>query len=117
MLTKKESEVMKAVYSLCKEGVCLVSPKELLALLSPREKWTDEALEKVLTALSLDDYFDPLSSERQGEKMYVITLHTNGLAFPRNTQQQRRSLCLKLGWAVASAVIAFLVGLILKWIF
>ncbi|MBQ8428023.1 MAG: hypothetical protein IJX18_02070 [Clostridia bacterium] len=117
MLTKKESEVMKAVYSLCKEGVCLVSPTELLAALPPREKWTIEALEKVLTALSLDNYFELLSSERQGEKMYVITLRANGLAYPRNAQQMRRSLCLKLGWAVASAVIAFLVGLLLKWIF
>ncbi|MBQ9117578.1 MAG: hypothetical protein IJY11_00045 [Clostridia bacterium] len=117
MLTKKESEVMRAVYALCKEGVCLVSPEELLAALPPREKWTIEGLEKVLSALSLDNYFDLLSSERQGEKMYVITLRADGFAYPRNTQQMRRSLCLKIGWAIASAVIAFLVGVILKWIF
>ena len=117
MLTKKESEVMRAVYSLCKEGVCLVSPKELLALLSPREKWTDDDLEKVLKALAYDNYFELLSSERQGEKMYVISLRAGGFAYPRNAQQMRRSMCLKLVWAVASAVIAFLVGVLLKWIF
>ena len=117
MLTKRESEVMKAVYSLCKEGVCLVSPNELLALLPARENWTQENLEKVLTALSLDNYFHLLSSERQGEKMYVITLCADGLAYPRNAQQMRRSLCLKIGWAIASAVIAFLVGVVMKWIF
>ena len=117
MLAKKESEVMRAVYTLCREGVCLVSPSEILARLPVREKWTVESLEKVLTALSMDNYFDLLSSERQGEKMYVITLRTNALGYPRNAQQWRRNVCLKLGWAVASAVIAFLVGVILKWIF
>ena len=108
---------MKAIYSLCKEGVCLVSPTELLAQLSPRENWTEESLEKVLKALMLDDYFDLLSSERKGEKMYVITLHAGGLAYQRNALQMRRTLYLKVSWAIASAVIAFLVGLILKWIF
>ena len=117
MLTKRESEVMKAVYALCREGVCLVAPADLLALLSPKEKWTQDGLEKVLTALSLDNYFDLLSSERKGEKMYVITLRESGLAYPRNAQQFRRDLFLKLGFTVASAVIAFLVGLILRWIF
>ena len=117
VLTKRESEVMRAVYALCREGVCLVSPTELLARLPARGKWSQDSLEKVLTALSLDNYFDLLSSERKGEKMYVITLREGGRAYPRNAQQFRRDLFLKLGLAVASAVIAFLVGLILKWIF
>ncbi len=30
VLTKKEGEVMAAVYALCSEGVCLVSPDEML---------------------------------------------------------------------------------------
>lgn len=117
VLTKRENEVMRTVYSFCKEGLCVVSPSDLLAALPQREKWTGERLEKVLNALAQDEYFHLLSSERQGEKMYVITLCAGGLAYPRYAQQSRRNLGLKIAWAVASAVIAFLVGWILRWIF
>ena len=118
MLTRKEFEIMGAVYSLCRDkGVCLISPAEILALLSPRRKYTEEDLENTLNELALDNYFELLSSERKGEKMYVISLKTNGYAFKRSFAQMRRDAALKIFWAVTSAVVAFLVGLILKRIF
>ena len=118
MLNKRESDVMNAVYALCKnKGVCLVSPAELIALL-PNAKQCDEVqLERILDALALDDYFQILSSERKGEKMYVISLHANGYAYKRCALQRRRDLTLRLTWAVVSAVIAFAVGYLLKLIF
>ena len=118
MLSKKEHEIMGAVYELCKgKAVCLIAPAEILAMLSPRRKCTEEDLEKVLGALALDEYFDLISSERKGEKMYVISLKANGCAFKRSYEQMRRDAAMKIFWAVASAVVAFLVGIILKRIF
>ncbi len=118
MLNRRETELMNAVYTLCHEkGVCLISPTELLALLPPRRKWTEERVEKLLGELALDEYFELLSSERKGEKMYVISLRANGYAFKRYFAQMRRDAAVKIFWAVTSAVVAFLVGLILKRIF
>ncbi len=118
MLNKRETEVMRAVYSLCREkGVCLISPTELLSLLPARKNYTEEGVDGILTALSMDDYFELLSSERKGEKMYVISLRQNGYAFERYAAQARREIGGKIFWAVASAVVAFLVGFILKRIF
>lgn len=118
MLNKRETEIMNAVYDLCHEkGVCLIAPSELLSLLPKRRKYTEEGLESILQALSLDDYFELLSSERKGEKMYVISLRANGFAFKRYFAQMRRDAAMKIFWAVTSAVVAFLVGLILKRIF
>ncbi|MBQ7368286.1 MAG: hypothetical protein IJW60_01090 [Clostridia bacterium] len=118
MLNKRESEVMSAVYSLsCEKGICLVSPDELLSMLPARKNFGEPQLEKVLSELALDNYFELLSSERKGEKTYVISLRANGYAFKRCSVQQKRDFAVKLGWAIASAVIAFLVGWVLKWIF
>jgi hypothetical protein len=118
MLNGREMEIMNAVYSLCHEkGICLISPAELLSLLPPRKKYTEEQVDKILSNLALDDYFELLSSERKGEKMYVISLHAVGYAYKRFAVQQRRNTLWKIGWTVASAVIAFLVGLLLKRIF
>ena len=118
MLNRRENEVMNAVYSLCHEkGVCLISPAELLAILSVRKKYTEERLEDVLHQLALDDYFELLSSERKGEKMYVISLRTKGYAYKRCSLQQKRDIAVKLLWVVTSAVVAFLVGLLLRRIF
>ncbi len=118
MLSRREAEVMNAVYTLCHEkGVCLIAPSELLSILPPRKKFTEEQLDRILAELSLDDYFELLSSDRKGEKMYVISLRTNGYAFKRYAAQARRDAAVKIFWAVASAVVAFLVGLVLKRIF
>ena len=109
---------MNAVYSLCHEkGVCLISPAELMAILPVRKKYTEEKLEEVLNELSLDEYFDLLSSERKGEKMYVLSLRAKGQAYRRSSLQQRRDVAVKMLRAVASAVVAFVVGVILKRIF
>ena len=118
MLNRRENEVMKRVYELSKGGgVCLVTPSEILSSLSKKGRWTEETLEKTLHDLKMDDYFDLLYTDRKGEKTYVITLHAAGQAYPRAALQERRTLTLKLVWAVTSAVIAFLVGWILKLIF
>lgn len=109
---------MNAVYALCHEkGVCLVAPNELLALLPTRKNYDEQTLEEILNELALDDYFQLLSSDRKGEKMYVISLRTNGYAFKRCHQREKRDLTMRLVWAVVSAVVAFTVGVILKHIF
>ena len=118
MLSKRENEIMNAVYALCHEkGVCLVSPAELLALLPLRKNYTEENLEELLRQLALDDYFELLSSERKGEKMYVISMRANGFAYKRGALQMKRNVVLKIFWTVTSAVIAFAVGLLLKRLF
>ncbi|MBQ8374194.1 MAG: hypothetical protein IJX98_01300 [Clostridia bacterium] len=118
MLNRKEGEVMKRVYALCKDGgVCLITPAELLASLPRREKWTEEALEKILQDLKTDDYLELLFSERKGEKTYVLSLRAEGYAYPRHALQMRRDFAVKVIWAITSAVIAFAVGWILKFLF
>ena len=118
MLNKRETEIMNRVYELCHEkGVCLISPAELLSMLPPRKNYTEEQVEGILNELALDDYFELLSSERKGEKMYVISLRANGYAFKRCFAQMRRDAMSKIFWAVASAVLAFFVGVVLKRIF
>ncbi len=118
MLSKKEMEVMDRVYTLCHEkGVCLISPTEFLSLLPVRKGYTEEGIEGILNELALDGYFELLLSERKGEKMYVISLRSNGYAFKRSYAQMKRDALVKIFWAVASAVVAFLVGIVLKRIF
>ena len=109
---------MNAVYALSHEkGICLVSPSELLAMLPTRKKMTLERLEDLLQQLAFDQYFELLSSERKGEKMYVISLRANGYAYKRCSLQQKRSVAMKMLLAILSAVVAFVVGLLLKRIF
>jgi hypothetical protein len=118
MLNKREYEVMNAIYSLTHEkGICLISPAELISLLPSYKKYSDDQVENILHELALDNYFELLSSERKGEKMYVISLRANGFAFKRCFAQMKRDAMAKMFWAVASAVLAFLVGVVLKRIF
>jgi len=118
MLTKQENEIMNAVYRLCEgKGSCLVSPLEIMSMLPEKRKYTSEKVIAILHSLELDDYFDIIESDRKGERMYVITLHPNGVAYKRSSVQVRRSIAFKVGLSVAGAVITFVVGRILVSIF
>ncbi len=117
-LNRKEDEVMNAVFTLAngKDRV-LVTPYEIIALLPPKGDWDEEKLERILRALELDGYFELIPSDRKGEKMYVIHLQAAGLAYKRSDYQRKRSIYFKIALAVGSAVITFVIGLILKNLF
>ena len=118
MLNKQENEVMRAVYDMCDgKDSCLVSPLEIMSLLPAKRKYTPQKVEQILRSLELDDYFDLIASDRKGEKMYVITLHPNGIAYKRTAVQMRRNITFKVALSVAGAVITFVVGILLKVIF
>ena len=118
MLNKQENEVMSAVYDMGDgKDSCLVSPMEIVSLLPAKRKYTPQKVEQILRSLELDDYFDLIASDRKGEKMYVITLHPNGVAYKRTALQVRRNVTFKIVLSVAGAEITFVVGILLKMIF
>lgn len=118
MLTKHENDVMSAVYSLC-DGTesCLVSPLEILSLLPAKRKYNPEKVDGILHDLMRDGYFDLITSERKGEKMYVINLRDIGFAFKRSAKQRQRDVAFRIMLAFIGAATTFIFGLILKGIF
>lgn len=118
MLTKNETEVMSAVYSLC-DGTdgCLVSTLDILSVLPAKKKFNPEMIDGILNDLKCDGYFDLITSERKGEKMYVINLKENGFAFRRTEKQKQRDIAFRIVLAFIGAAATFIFGLILKGLF
>ncbi len=118
MLSKNENEVMSAVFSLC-DGTdgCLVSPLDILSILPAKRKYSTEKIDGILHDLKCDGYFDLITSERKGEKMYVISLKENGFAYKRNAKQRQRDVAFRIMLAFIGAAATFIFGLILKGIF
>lgn len=118
MLSKSENEVMSAVYVLC-DGTdgCLVSPLDILSVLPAKRKYSTEKIERILNDLKCDGYFDLITSERKGEKMYVINLKENGFNFKRTAKQRQRDIVFKIVLAFIGAAATFVFGLILRGLF
>ncbi len=118
MLSKNENEIMSAVYSLCDgtEG-CLVSPLDILSVLPAKRKYSPEVIDGILNDLKCDGYFDLITSERKGEKMYVISLKENGFAYKRTVKQKQRDIAFRIMLAFIGAAATFIFGIILKAIF
>jgi hypothetical protein len=118
MLSKYESEIMSAVYSLC-DGTdgCLISPVDILSVLPYNKKYSLERIDDTLNALHMDGYFDLITSERKGEKMYVISLKTSGMLFAREKKQKQRDVLFKIFLAFVGAAATFIFGIIIKAIF
>lgn len=118
MLNRRENEVMAAVFGLC-DGTdgCLISPVDILSVLPSKSKLSLADVDKILNDLKCDGYFDLISSERKGEKMYVINLKENGFAYKRNSKQKQRDVAFKIALAFIGAAATFVFGLILKGLF
>ena len=112
MLSRSENEIMRAVYDLC-DGTdgCLVSPVDILCLLPPKRKYDIPKIDSVLHDLSYDGYFDIITSERKGEKMYVINLKESGMSYKRMIRQRQRDIAFRIALAFVGALATFLFGL------
>ena len=118
MLSRSENEVMSAVYCLC-DGTdsCLISPLDILSVLPANKKYSPEKVDGILHDLMCDGYFDLITSERKGERMYVINLKENGFAYKRAAKQRRRDVAFRIVLAFIGAAATFIFGLILKGLF
>ena len=116
MLTRRECDVMRAVFTLSggKERF-LCTPQEISALI--RHPMEGEALERTLRALELDGYFDLLLSSRKGERIFVVHMRTLGLSFRRDDVRRKRAVLFKWGIAAVGAALSFLVGILLRLLF
>lgn len=115
-LNRQENDVMNAIYTISagKERF-LAAPYEILALC--KRSYDDERLERILRALETDGYFDFVFSSCKGERIFVIHMKNAGLWYKRSDFQRRRSILFRWCVAAGGAVIAFLVGLLLRAIF
>ncbi len=117
-LSRREEEVMNAVYTLSGgRDRFLVTPSEVRAVLPPRFSAEESVLERYLSALELDGYFTLVSSERKGEKTYVVHMNAKGFAFRRENARRRRALVMRIAVTVALAVLSAVIGIALKKLF
>lgn len=118
MLSRREEKVMDEIYALCKkDGKCLISAADFTRLFPVNARLSEAATEKILQALKEEDYAETLYSRRKGEKMYLFTLRAKGYCYPREKENKKRDRALLVLKSVASAIVAFLVGHLLKRLF
>ena len=117
MQTHVENKIMYVLFlEGQKKNPFLLSPTDLINL-SGVKNFSSVELEKTLTNLAMDGYFDIIYSERQGERVYCFSLLKKGKAFMREKKMARRNLIFRIVISLSLAVMSFLVGLLLKAIF
>ena len=119
LLNKKEKAVMKIIHKKASEnnGVCLITPHEILTQIPYKLAFKKEDLAPTLRSLALSDYFEVIESNKKGELVYCVTLHGKGQAFLRDLQSERKAVYMKIILSVCGAVGAFLITQILQAIF
>lgn len=108
---------MATIYKLSSDKkALLVSPVDIVKISAVKGLSVD-GVEKVVTALSQDGYFDLVYSDRHGERVYCITLTEKGKGFRRDQLLIKRTVIFRLCLSVGLACLSFIIGLILKAIF
>ena len=117
MLSKIENKVMSIIFKECsKRSSLLITPSDLISM-SGDKSITLKGIDKILTDLNTDGYFDLVYSDRHGQTVYCIALTDKGKGFERNRKVFRRNVAFRVGLTVALAFLSFIIGLILKAIF
>ena len=94
----------------------LLSPVDIVEMAGLKIKDTSR-VDKIISDLSSDGYFDLILSSRHGERVFCIALTDKGKGFLRSEKMVRRNLMFRLMLSVGFAVLSFIIGLILKAIF
>ena len=119
MLNKTESCVMSYIFEKCKgENKGIFTPKELLAALMHKYEITEKQLDVVMSNLALYDYIECEKKNKDGKLYFLVSLTMRGAAFDRERQSQKKqmikSIMWKLALTVGGAVVAFILGILLK---
>ena len=114
MLNRIESKIMDLLFKKCSgRRTILISPREILDALAPKNELTVKQLDKHMKNLVLDGYADYSNSDDNGNLVYVVTLTTRGEAFRREHADRVARRWRDIGWKIVLAVVAVLVGAIL----
>ena len=117
MLERLEKKVLSTIICELKgKDAILIRPLDLIKMVN-EEALSLSRLEKIVSDLSTDGYFDLIYSDRRGEIVYCISVLERGKGFLRSEKQRKRNLLARLFLTVTFAFISFLVGVILKKIF
>ncbi len=117
MLSKQENKVMEKIYRECKEkDALLISPSDLKVIVGD-SAISETQLDKIVSDLSTDGYFDLVYSDRRGEKVYCISLLEKGKGYFRNKIVMKRNLVYRIMLSASLALFSFIIGLILRKIF
>jgi len=100
-----------------KTGSCLFTLQEIIVSLSHKKKFTETKLKEIIFSLQQDDYFDIIYTDRQGESVMVLSLHSKGRGYLREKIQDSRQTKYKLFFAFLGAVFSFIIGRIFYLIF
>lgn len=108
---------MSVIFKECsKRSSLLVTPSDLISMVGVKGVAIN-SIDKIITDLNMDGYFDLVYSDRHGETVYCIALTEKGKGFERNKKVFKRNVVFRVGLTVVLAFLSFIIGLILKAIF
>lgn len=108
---------MSVIYEKCgNKGSCLISTAEIQARLK-KHTLSDTKIKATVKSLELDNYYDLIACDKNGEEIFCINLLSKGYSFRRESEQQKRTIISKIFFAVVTGFITFLVGRLLFFLF
>lgn len=118
MLNKIDKEVMRYIYlKSYKKGTSLISPQELIANVGNALVISPAQMDTSLNNLQMDGYIECILTDTKGKQMYCFTLKQKGEAFLRELENQKKSTSHIVVRTILLAILSFVVGVILKFIF
>lgn len=117
MLNNKEIKLLKILNDNAnKQGAVLISLGAILVFLN-NPKLTQESVKKSLILLMQNDYLEVVFITKNSEEYCLITLKSKGKNYKVEKESVIRQLLFKIGFAFLGAIVSFIVGKILYFIF
>lgn len=116
-MTKTEAAVLSAITIKCgKSNSCITDEREITSLVMKR-KLDVAAVKSSVECLSESGYIDTVECLKDGEKCLLITLSERAKNIEKDRKDGKKRLIARLLWAICSAIVTFLAGRLLIYLF
>ena len=118
MLKRNEEAVLNTILNNAyKNESCLITLPNIVAFIGNEKLVSNENIKSIIEKLSASDYIDFLVVNNNGEETYCITILKKGRNYSVEKKTEIAQIKRKVLLAVMGAVISFIVGKILFYLF
>lgn len=114
MLSRREKSVLTAVLGICGgKDCCIVSAGDILSAMPKSNRADEDSVKATLNFLDYEGYLSIINTVRRGEAVFCIEVKQRGKSYRRESRQSLNFLLSRVGVAVLSAIITYIIGKIL----
>ena len=111
------AETLKNIKTLCGGARSCLTDEKVLASLSSKRNASEDSVARSLNYLAENGFIETLDCVKKGERKLLVSLSDRAINLERDKKISKRTVLLRLALAVLSAIVTYILGRLLVYLF